>query len=873
MTESQRPNDNYQLPGQAAPRNSLFVILLVLTFISLCARTHCWAQDTLAAPQLELRGPAGQTVIYTVRYFSNHVAGETIHSRVDLPADGSPLELQSLDFGYDGLQVQIAVATSQPFSVRLLDGDQVLREKSTQAAGMIDLRYGGVPEGDSLTMPRALLTPAESQFVERFIQGIRLGSAEPLVSSLPLANIDWQTLSTYFDTLTRELGVPQTEMKEQLDGWISWEGSLGARVLSGKVEFTNGSCHFKLMQIEGKLVDVVPRAPALAEDWMDQPPKSLDAYIAQAHRLTQALLAGNVSGGQLLFSQRYHEDVTVEVVEELSRTLRAMVDDHDPTLEFKRFDFSLAAPQSSDRRLRIHSVIKSDSGQRCLGHVDFVFPSGEDVIGRGHLSSIYIHEAWNSAAPELAQHLAEMLSSVGSEEPRSVATKWMKRMHPELQPHIDQDKLAQFIESLGQAIGTKTGEIDFDLWESSESQQSTGSTAYGPVEFALAPQTTVQSHWSDDKWIGLTFVSAQVAMSTLDLIPQYQVVQDRGVRIWTHLFGGQFAAAHELLDNRFRERFTLVQLTELCEESEFPELAQLRAVTLDRIRVLERDNRPQATMFSAYFIAEFVDDSYFPVSCELTFDSQTSTFSIMNFSTDVVHTFPIAAEEMQLQFWNAFANADPAAIGRMVSEATRQNIQPVILAAFLSELQELLGVNEGTLLRPATRMLREYDLGNQLLRLNSQVVGPKGIVDVEASFERKTLRNFHFKHPALSDFVHRIADQTFLDSSSNQFIDSWLSAENLRPENRDRLARFLTAELRGDAGMSRLEELHRRILLEAGELVSVEIVSRTPLRGANLFDIELLVQLERETRTIRLTYEVNAIEGVIAAVEVTGGSE
>lgn len=827
----------------------------------------CLSQEVLEDPQLQLSGRAGQTVIYSVGYFHEQLESETVHVRVEIPADGSPLAPQKLQFGYSGMRIEIAVASTEPFTARLLDGENVVSQQQCQAVGTFRLEYGLLPAGEPWSVPRALLNGVEQRWVADFVAGMRAGEAEPLVSSSPIANIDWQTLSAYFAALKGVLGQPlQPDTGTLADGWIGWEGSLGARVLSGPVAFEKGSCDFKLMLVDGQLVDVVPNTTALSEDWFEEPPQPLDIYIQRAHSLARALLAGNVAGGQLLFSPRYHEELTLESLRELSGQLRALVDDHQPEIVFQRSEFLPVGNTSYDKRLRLHSVLTSPNGQRCLSQVDFIFPSGAEVIGRGHLASIHIREAWPSAAPELASQQSALLAVIGTMQADDAAAKWLEKIHPQVKEHISPQELARFIAAAAEQLGPTVGEIDFDQWQASAGAYS---TAVGPVEFATAPEARVQSNWMEGHWLGITVLTENFSASTHDLVPQYNDIQELAVRFWESLFKGDFPAAHVCLAEDFQRRLSVEQLQELFESAEFGTLARLRRVVFDRLRIADRDERPLPLMLTVYCVAEFEDGSYIPVSCEfIRSGGQDASTQLLNFSTDVNATFPLAAAAEAQMFWEAFSRADSDAVRRLVSEAMRARIQPEVLTAFLLELQQVLGSSDEESSAWVGRTLRIYDAGRQLLQLNRGFAGPQGRVEVVASFERGELRNFQFIHPALETFVGRSENQILLDNHAQAFVEVWLLGDTLSEENATRVRSFLASELNNEAGIGRLVELHRQLLLESGVRLDAKVVGRVASGDANRIELELRVQLERGERTVKLTYAVNAFAGWITQVEV-----
>lgn len=842
----------------------LFNLLLLLVCCVRCGNALA-AQDALAAPTLKLSGPAGQTVVFSVRYFDGAEAINTVETRVDLPADGTPLEPQALEFGHTGIRIQIAVATAQPFAAQLFAGDEKLGESQSNAMGVLELQHGSVPEGDEMPPPRALPNQSEQQLIRSFLAAIPTANTRPLVSTLPLANIDWQNLDAYCAALTRELGQPlEQDPGGPLEGWITWEGSLDARVLGGQVAFEHGHCKFTLMAIDGKLVDVEPSSAEMPADWLRQAPASIEEYVQRSNALAEALLGGDVVGAQLLFSSRYHEEVTVKELSTLSVELRELVDEELPAIEFKRSEFQAASADSNDKQLSIDSVLQCGNGERWISRVDFIIPSGPDLIARAHLASIHFRQAWQSASPAPAADLTELLNQIGSEDPHRVATRWSDRLHPDLKPFLELSRLTGWLEEAAERLGALAEPADFDRWLASSGPHS---TAVGPVRFAKQDELSVRTHWNDDKLLGITLLGDHYAASTLDLVPRLATARQHGIHFWKQLLGGDVSGAHQRLAPSFREQLPLDRLRELLAASGLDSLPPIMNIEVDAVRVTDRDSRPLPVMFTIYYVAHLQDDEYLTLSCEFApRDGTRDSFDLLNFSTDVQATFPIAAPAEVAAFLDAFLKGDVEAVSRLTSATNRALIDPAILEAFLAELRHAVGNAPASI---PLRTLRKYTDGRQLLQFNGVVPGSaEGSVVVDATMERGVLKRFRLEHPALDSFVDRVQDFDRLDARANEFLQAWLTDAHFAADPSERLEKFFVADRRTPAAMRRLGELHRELNVTLGALDAVDEVQHRALPDFNWIEIEWRLQFENGTRHVRLTYQLDAFHGLIDAVEL-----
>ncbi len=172
-------------------------------------------------------------------------------------------------------------------------------------------------------------------------------------------------------------------------------------MLAGPVEFEHGQCQFKLMTVNEKIVDVEPWSRQMPIHWYDQPPAAIDEYIERSHALLRALVAADIQAAHHLFSRRYDDEVTPELLSRLSQQWR---DDYGQTitqLSYKGSDFGDAAQDSTAKRLSVDSIVEFEGGARCMARVDFTIPVGQNAIARAHLSAVNLRPSWQSVAPQL----------------------------------------------------------------------------------------------------------------------------------------------------------------------------------------------------------------------------------------------------------------------------------------------------------------------------------------------------------------------------------------------------------------------------------------------------------------------------------------
>ncbi|MEZ6138555.1 MAG: hypothetical protein R3C53_27035 [Pirellulaceae bacterium] len=807
------------------------------------------AGDPILDPRIQLSGPKGQTVVMAVRYFQNQIAQKTVHQRVEL--NGTT---ETLGIGYDGILVHVSVPTSQPVRVILFDGDKELKREISQASGELELRVGDIPADDDLELPRSLPNAEERAFIEKFRTAVSTGQASELVSKNPLANIDVPTLNAYLQSLKIELGDPVVT-DQPLDGWIGWDGSVGARVLSGTITFEHGACRFELMRLDELLVDVVVSSRQMPVDWLNEQPKPIDAYLAQAHQLIEALFAGQVERAHRLFSRRFQAEITPIQLAELCNSLSQQFGSGIQSLEFKRTEFGEVTVESAARRLSIDSVLVLNNGIRCIARVDFVFPVGQESIGRGHLASVDVQQAWQSTSPGQTELLTRSLRQVGQDDKYQAARTLRSLLHPQAAELITATQLRKFLSDAAQGLGSLQAEPDFDLWSA---MPGTYPSATGPVSFANS-KCLVQASFVEDKLLGLTLIADNLALSTLDVEPNLGRASQLGQEFWNELLHGKIEQAYSLLAPAFREQLTFGEFKRLATDA-VDEFRGVRNVTVDALRIADRYDRQVPVGLVAYYLGEFEDGSYLPLSCEFVVGNGKA--QLMSFSTDVQASFPVDAQSTRQRFLDAFLHGDAHAVIDLTRPELRESIDTRILTAFLTQLQAVMQNADAP---QQQRGLREYARGRQFLRLRTEIAAPIGNVPVAALFEREQLDMFHFSHADVTSFVDRIDDTEGVNAHTGDLLQAWFAG------NVEDTLQYFVSSLRTEALQTRLTSVRNEYTAALGAFKDYQTISMTPLPETNQLRQAVELHFENGMRPLQLTHDVNAFDSRVSAVYFTDG--
>jgi hypothetical protein len=828
----------------------MYKLILAASF-SFFAATQAFGQEILADPRVEFDGPFGQTIVFSIRYFDGLKASDTIHARSEL---GKALEPESLEFGHTGIHVKAVAASAEPITLRLLDGEKTVATVTSKGIGEIELRFGSVPIDDSIDVPRALPSESEKQLIERFLAAISRAQTRELVSESVVANIDWQTLDSYCAALTRELGTPIVG-KVPTDGWIGWEGSLGARVLAGMVNFKHGSCQFKLMVMEGKFVDVEPICPKMPSDWFAQEPTDVGVYVARAHALAAAVFAGESARAHELFSPRFYEEVSIASLEELSNKLRNELGESLVSSQQLQTAFGDWSTESTTKRLSIDSELKLESGKRCTSRVDFAIPVNKDTIAKAHLASISIREAWQSAFPRLADDATTALRLISAPNAQESTTAFQELLHPDVKLLMDSKKLEDFFTLSAQRVGRLKSVPVYSLWRATPGTQQ---TVVGPAIFELQGSTHLEMKFADGRLIGLTLWANDYSASTLDQIADFPDARNLGQTFWTLLLGGRLREAYELLAPDFQAQLPLAKFEELVAASNIAENASLESVQLDALRLADRDQRAQPAILAGYYNALFVDGRQLPLHCEFRRADSAGAFELINFTTDFSARFPLASSPQATAFFDAFLRGDANKVSALPNSKVRAGIDLDILQAFLDNLQAAVPPSKAPELR--TSLEREYAAGKRSLLLRASLSSPSAPITVEAEFEEGHLRNFQFTHPQLASFVGRIRNRTNLEARTSNFLQTWMQGDIANT------TKYLVSSLRTPSVGKRLASVCNDYVFLLGDFASHRIQSTKDLLDNNQIELDIELQFQKGVRKVRLTYDVEAFNAYISAL-------
>ncbi len=808
-------------------------------------------QELPAEPQLVIEGPADQTVIVVVRYFDGARVAKTVVSRVDLRAEPRP---QPLEFGHAGIRLLVAVPTKEAVTVRLLDGQTQRASTSSNQLGWLELTDGSVLPSDDFEMPRALLDESERTWVKRFLAALAIAQTHPLVSDLSAANIEWQTLDAYCEALTRELGNPSID--EQLDGWLTWEGNLGARVLAGQVSFERGTCRFELMRIGGKLVDINAQPSALDEDWF-RGPSSEAKYIAQSRQLAENLFAGRVPEARALFSSRYHQEITMDVLASLRDQLHEQFGQELSGIELGRTELGDYDPESESRTLSvIHALTLKGSDKRCISRVNFEFPCGPNTVSRGHLASITFRESWQSAHPTLAEMIHNLLRSLSSEEVLAGDTRvWDAVLHPSVLAEIPAGQLTEFSKNLHSLVGGLDLEPDWDQWTSKQVRGNI--QAEGPA--TLGGQISqLQVDFSEGKLVGLTVMGDRYAASTLDLVSDSGGAAEVGRKFWTRLLAGELPAAHALLAPVFQEQLPLEEFRSLVAESDLKDMPKVRRVRIERVRLADRPQRALPAMLATYYLAEFEAGGFQPLRCE--FRKSEKGPELLNFSTDFESRMPSGDWTRANALVNAFRSGQPEEVIALIAEKDQSEIDAVLLGYFMRHLHEVLGPPN----QPASSsVIYQYTTGARVERIRTIVDGPQTSIPLSAVFQYGSLKSFEFTSAKLAYFVDQIDDMSSIETAGLRFLESWLTGDDVAGT-----APLVVRSLRTDPVGNRLVELRSGLGKRLGDYQSGRLVTHQVSDTDNAIVLTFEAHFAQGDAPIGLTFEVDAFSALISSIEL-----
>lgn len=833
------------------------VSLLAVT-VTLLALKPVAAQGVLAEPRVAIEGPEGQLLVMTVGYFYAGELVKTVTSRVEIGGDDD--DWQQLEFGHNGIQVVVAVPTSIPLTVKLLDGEQELVSRESVGIGNCEVRQGMVPQDSVLELPRVLLNESEQAFARKFLTGLSSSDTESLVSKMPASNIDFQTLNAYCQSLHRFLGpIRNAEPKNDLDGWLSWDGSLGVRVLSGNVKFENGECRFALMVADDQLVDAVPKAKNMPEVWFAGP-SSEEEYIAEAVRLAELLFAGEIPAARALFSRRYHDSITPQSLQELHRTLLERFGSKVLNAELKKTELLPYDEETRTRVLEITHALTLPSGKRCLSQVEVVFPCGPDIISRGNLASINIREAWQSAEPEIADGGFAGLRALADGE----ASEFASLLHPQAKLLFNAGTLFGNERPWVPSLGAMPEPPDWDRWVGQA--QGANANIQGVLDGPLG-KVSLRLDFADKQIVGATLLGAQSGFSSLDSIAQNyrDAAREQGLSFWTSLFENDLDTAHSKLAPIFQERLPLADLRKMIEGSGFQQMAKLVAIEPANVRISNRLDRPLPVLVVAYFIASLENGTRQPLRCEFSLPESDAAaqLELVTFDSSFEAEFPTQDAAKKLDaLASALASGSSQQVIGLLAEANRSFVDPVILDGFLKQLGLVAG--DFRLAEPV-QVVHEYRPGNRKERYAGKLLGTKGEVPITAVFKFGQLLSFECTSDDLINFIGQVEGVDCFERVAVEFVKQWIEGEIDEAQGR------MISELRTDEIATKLRSWKEDLLrLTNGSTLSQVDVKQIEVSETDN-SVTLAIELEMESEesaAIEVVLSVDAFSASIAGLSL-----
>lgn len=825
------------------------LILIAVCIFSASLRSLCGQNADAPEVSVHIAGPPGQTVMVTMRYYDQGQASKTFGIRYEI----DPASSLSVEAGHDGVRVFVAIATNRPVEVTLQEGSTALDHADSNRPQLLVLSAGEVVESDDYQPPRALLDDQERKLARQFLgvfQSTPPASTADLVSPLPAANVQWQVLDAYCRALQEELGDLAPE-STQLDGWLSWDGSFGARVVSGLVDFQHARCRFSLMTIDQKLVDVVPDCQSMPDDWFHGP-RSEELYIEASKELVRQLFAGDIAAAHGLFSKRYHETVTPEALADLSQTLQQHYGSEISDVQLKLTRLGRYDAELESKAMTVMMAVDMAAGKRALAEVEFVFPCGPNTVAKGHLSGAHVHEAWNSADPQLVQITRLALAAVFGETELS---NFVEHLHADVRSNFSEPRLEEISQKIQREWGTIDGEPDWDRWHAEVRDESL--LASGPVPTAQG-NIEAQVAFTAGKLVGLDLMGPTYAVSTTDLLDDVGNAGDTGQRFWQSLIEGEIEDAYRQLAPLFRQEFSQTELREIYTNGGFEELPALKGIQLDSVRYSTRIDRPLPIIVAAFYLATFEDQTTQSLFCEFLRNEQ-GEFELVTFHSNFEITFPVDRTNDCKQLIQDFLSGDPQSVLQWFQPDVRAEVNPDLLAAFQRRLQKVAG-NEIEL-PDRVSTLHRYANGTRTTQISARVATAGKHLPFEATFGAGYLNSFYFTDGGLYGFAEELHDAKSLERLGHEFIRLWLKDGDMQ-----QAAPRLVADLRNAGVNERLLGMRDDWIRDNGSFLLSEMVQWQASATANevscLFDIDFI----RETKRCEIVFEVSAIDAHIVAI-------
>lgn len=804
-------------------------------------------EDLPVNPYLAVSGPAGQMVAANIHYFQSGQLAKTIATRIEIKPDGKP---EPLEFGYDGLRILVTVPTVEPVQISLLNGETELVRRESEAVGVVQLELGQVASTEDVELPRTLPNKHERRFLSAFLDAIQASDSRAIVSDFKAANVEWETLDAYLQAVADELGALHSSSRS-LDGWLSWEGRMGARVLSNIVRFEKGRCKFSLMVFEDRLVDVVVEAPKMPEDWF-QGPVSIERYVRRSTKLVDLLFAAKIPAAQALFAGQVRETVTEEKLAQLSRTLRSQFGTQVSTVEFKTTSLGNFDSDSQSCDLTVYQAITLDTGKRCIADVRFEFPWGRDAMGRGSLVSIDVRETLQSAQPEIVQLAEQVLRAMERGDGRAL-TDWI---HPDLASELDMELLQKRATEFSVPLGSSGETPDWDAWRGKTSRDN--SVVMGPINTRNGT-TNVQMSMLDRQLLGVNVLTPTASFSTLHLLTDRAEIVDLGTQFWRSLQTGDFGAAHGQLASGFAEQLPLETFAEMIRASSLSNLASDAVIQTDHVRMLGNVERSAPIQFATYSSALLDDGTRLELRC-IFHRAADRGLEVIDFSTDFSEQFPVSDVASATRLASALNSEQPIDLVSMLSEADQQDVERRVLGGFLKKMQR----RTGRITPPDhAQMIRRYIHGQRTEHLSCrlQTENVQG-ASLKATFRDQHLVSFSVSVPGFHYFLDEIEEgDDVYRTWAQEFCDRWMRDE-------DQVQLRMVDELRNSQTLQSLKRQRERATGAAGNYMRTEVLEVSVAEDENRVRLNAKIHFERLTLDTWIELSITAFAPLVSGVEL-----
>ncbi|MFN3189581.1 MAG: hypothetical protein ACE361_03575 [Aureliella sp.] len=725
-------------------------LFAAVTMTFLCLATvsrptvNCFAgpptTQAFTLPRLAISGPRFQLLRLEIQYFDQGRLTKTEHRRFEIATDGDV----ELEFGHDGIAVFAAIPTDEPVLLTLYDDESKLSEQATEKRGVASLQLGDIPQFAKVTLESGQLSQSSEQLVRSFAKSINDRDAavlRSLVLDTGARNIEWQTLTSFMESVRSQLGkrkikdTPNNASSNSafLDRWVQWEGELGATMLDGPIQFDRGTCFFTLAIVDNKLADVQYRSTELDgnREWLSRP-SSPNEYAAAARELLTHLFAfenkQSAEHARSCLAERYRETVPVVAVAQLQNRLQVQFPGQLSDIEFLRADYESLDPAAGTLLHRprgaFYHLLSFLDGKQAVSESVFQFTSSKRNVGIGLLASTQVTPTWPSAAPEQAESVLVFLDQLRS------GTLTPDHFADSVRSEIDSIGVVRSFNALEQLVPLPPlSAADITTWGASVDSshglvQGSFDTSHG--------RSTISIALEGDEVLGLSIRSPNQVWSSLSQVVNAEKIGNKGSRFWNLLVKGEYSSAHALMSPGFRRQLSLEQLRDLIEQAKFYEPEDLSEVAWDQTVISTRLERPSTHNIASYHLLRFQDEAYQPVRCE--YQLVGNGWELVDFSSDFVEQLVAIPDLNRVSsLIDALNSEEGSALLRLARPALANSIERPVLRNFLQHTRRVLGKIQLSKLNAGVTALHDYRVGRRFERYRFEVQCENSIKEPDPS--------------------------------------------------------------------------------------------------------------------------------------------